>query len=388
MTTSEAQPSAPTSLSGRQIWRSARGPVLFAFALLLIAVVSVLAQGGLPAGYLKPDAVNDAGSRALATLLQQRGVDIEPVSTVDEAARATENGELLLLAGSQALSTKQLGRLARLPGDRLLIEPTDADLNAFAPEVNRLSKNVPVRPRGGGCDLRAVRLAGAATTGGQAYAADVAPVQGCYPASGSPTLLRYDKHGRTITVIGTGVPFTNAALDTQGNAALTMNLIGTTGSVVWLVPDPLAVGDDGGSGSPLALLPPAVPIAAVQLAIAVVLVALWRARRLGPVVSEPLPVIVRAAETVEGRSRLYRSRRARDRAATALREGCRSRVAGRLGLGRDPDPRALTAAVSGRIGGSAEDVGAVLYGSVPTDDAALVRLADDLDTLEREVRRS
>ena len=33
----------------------------------------------------------------------------------------------------------------------------------------------------------------------------------------------------------------------------------------------------------------------------------------------PLPVVVRASETVEGRARLYRSRRARDRAADALR---------------------------------------------------------------------
>jgi hypothetical protein len=32
-------------------------------------------------------------------------------------------------------------------------------------------------------------------------------------------------------------------------------------------------------------------------------------------------------------------------------------------------------------------VGSLLYGAAPADDAALVRLADDLDALEREVRR-
>ena len=36
-----------------------------------------------------------------------------------------------------------------------------------------------------------------------------------------------------------------------------------------------------------------------QLGVAVVLAAWWRARRLGPVVAEPLPVVVRAAETTE-----------------------------------------------------------------------------------------
>src|SRR5690606_41722785 len=55
------------------------------------------------------------------------------------------------------------------------------------------------------------------------------------------------------------------------------------------------------------------------LIVVVVLLAWWQGRRLGPLVTEPLPVVVRASETVEGRGRLYRSRRARDRAAEALR---------------------------------------------------------------------
>ena len=55
-----------------------------------------------------------------------------------------------------------------------------------------------------------------------------------------------------------------------------------------------------------------------QLWLVVVLVALWKGRRLGPLVAEQLPVVVRASETVEGRGRLYRSRRARDRAADGV----------------------------------------------------------------------
>lgn len=52
-----------------------------------------------------------------------------------------------------------------------------------------------------------------------------------------------------------------------------------------------------------------------QLWLVVLLVALWKGRRIGPLVAEELPVVIRASETVEGRGRLYRSRRARDRAA-------------------------------------------------------------------------
>jgi hypothetical protein len=50
----------------------------------------------------------------------------------------------------------------------------------------------------------------------------------------------------------------------------------------------------------------------------------------------------------------------------------------------------MTAAVSARLTGTAQDldVGALLFGPAPADDTALVRLADQLDTLEREVRTS
>ncbi|GDY74619.1 hypothetical protein SAV31267_041040 [Streptomyces avermitilis] len=65
----------------------------------------------------------------------------------------------------------------------------------------------------------------------------------------------------------------------------------------------------------------------LQLFIAAALAALWRARRLGPLVPERLPVAIRASETVEGRARLYRKANARDRAAAALRSTTRTRLA-------------------------------------------------------------
>lgn len=65
----------------------------------------------------------------------------------------------------------------------------------------------------------------------------------------------------------------------------------------------------------------------LQLFVAAALAALWRARRLGPLVPERLPVAIRASETVEGRARLYRKADARDRAALALRSATRIRLA-------------------------------------------------------------
>lgn len=59
-----------------------------------------------------------------------------------------------------------------------------------------------------------------------------------------------------------------------------------------------------------------------------------------------------------------------------------------LGTG-EPDGTALLAALGDRLAGNREpgELRGLLYGPPPTDDAALLRLADDLDALERQVRQ-
>jgi len=125
----------------------------------------------------------------------------------------------------------------------------------------------------------------------------------------------------------------------------------------------------------------------VQLLITVVAFAFWRGRRLGRVVVEPLPVIVRATETTRGRGRLYRRGRAHAHAAAALRAGTISRVAGRIGLPRTATGPEVVDALSRATGRPPEAIDSLLYGPPPTDDASLVALTQALDILESEVHR-
>ena len=109
----------------------------------------------------------------------------------------------------------------------------------------------------------------------------------------------------------------------------------------------------------------------VQLALVALLIVLWRARRLGPPVTEPLPVEVRAAETVLGRARLYQRARARGPTAATLRTAALGRLRGRLDL-----PATLAPARAGRPGrrrGPATTRSRsreLLYGAAPETDAA------------------
>src|SRR5690606_22808834 len=137
----------------------------------------------------------------------------------------------------------------------------------------------------------------------------------------------------------------------------------------------------GAQPQPLSELFPDWVIPAVwQVGIAALLAVWWRARRIGRVVSEPLPVVVPAAEATEGRARLYRRGRAREHAATTLREATSQRRRRRLALPPDAGAEALVAAVAVRTGRPAVQVSALLAGPAPADDQSLVRLANDLDT--------
>ena len=182
-----------------------------------------------------------------------------------------------------------------------------------------------------------------------------------------------------------------------------LQLLGSRPHLVWYLPSSADTSPaQGGQRSFLDLAPEGWTWATLQLSIAAVLAALWRVRRLGPLVPEQLPVSVRASETTEGRARLYRQANARDRAAEALRSATRARLASLVGVSpaEADSPQALIPALATKAHTGAQSEAAatagtdfrgsarlhsLLFGAAPTADADLVQLADELDHLERRL---
>jgi hypothetical protein len=379
----------------RDGWRRWRGTAaLVALVLLGGLAVALLQLRPRVTGVLDPASTGPAGAHALVALLTGRGQTVIRAGAVPAAAAAAGRGTTLVITSPQKLDGGQLATLARVRASLLIVAPDAAALAALAPEVTLAGPAAvhSVPPR---CGLPAARLAGSAEAGGLALRSTAPGSWRCYPArlapgkrgarAGFPSLVRYASAGRLITVMGTGSPLTNQYLASDGNAALAMNLLNTSPRVIWLVPGPPVLAAAHGGRSVGSLIPEPVYDVVIQLGIVVLLTAVWRMRRLGPLVPEPLPAVVRACETVEGHGRLYRSRRARDRAAAALRSAALARIAARLGLPRGTPPRAACGELAGRTGRSADEIWAILFGAVPPDDAALVRLAADLDALEEQV---
>lgn len=393
---SGGEPSA-RQVAGRR-WRASRGVVGTILALILVTIViAALKPSGKPDD-LDPESAAPGGTRALAEILRQHGT---PVSVVRNSAQAVQQATattVLVVTRPERLTRADVDRLKNAAGDVLLVEPGRDLLDALAPGVQEAVPTFEKTDQPD-CTLPAAVMAGSVGFGeAQLYEAPPGAAS-CYKSDGLGRLIQIQAGGgsggggRTVTVIGSADPLVNKNLADDGNAALAMNLAGARSSVVWLMPDLPAAGSEGGDTSFTDLVPFGVKLFVLQSLVAVVFLALWRSRRLGPVVAEALPVVVRSSETVEGRSRLYRAHRARGRAADVLRAGARERLVPLLGLPRSAaqDPAAaqeIVTAVAARTTHDEPTINAALYGPEPVDDGQLVGLTDFLDDLERQVRDS
>ncbi|MFJ4851353.1 MULTISPECIES: DUF4350 domain-containing protein [unclassified Streptomyces] len=401
MTTAQATTPAPASTSAsptaHQLWSRWRAVLAAGLALVLFGVAYAVLQSGENHHALDPRSPDPAGSRALAQLLGHRGVTTTVVTTTDDAASSAGPDTTLLVTVPDLLTDRQQSRLRKAMtqsggGRTVLLDPSDASVGVLAPGVHYAGP-ASVRTRRAGCDLPAAVRAGDADLGGTAYTTTAEGADRCYrTAAGNPTLLRLPAaDGGDIVVLGTHTLLQNENLRDQGNASLALQVLGAHPHLVWYLPSlDDAAAFDGGRQSFLDLIPDGWSWAFLQLLVAAAFAALWRARRLGPIVAERLPATVRAAEATEGRARLYRRGNARARAAEALRTATRDRLAPLLGIppSQAHDPGVLASAVAARLDDPAAQPHVTLHGPPPADDAALLRLADDLDALERRILRN
>jgi hypothetical protein len=239
----------------------------------------------------------------------------------------------------------------------------------------------------------------------------------------------------SVTLVGATDPFRNDRIAERGNAALAVGLLSTKPTVIWLdvhrnepgpryrdqdgldqspapaelgrgspdpdfpVPDPegtdpgeaLEPGDPGAGGGDESSMADLFPAAAwtvlALLAVAAVLAAAARARRLGTPVMEPLPVLVPATETVTGRGRLYQRSRDRGAALGVLRRTARERIIHAFDLPPDTDRSALVRTIAERTGIPADEIDALLYSREPETDEDLVATAAAVETLVAAVTR-
>lgn len=382
--------SAPTTAATAPPRRRRRLLVVAAVLLVVgVLVLVTLAQDGRTDRPLDPRNPGPDGAEALARVLDREGLGVTVVRD-QEALLATDvDGATVVVTDPASLSPSTTGALEEhaATAAALVVVGPGAVLAATGPgpALGLQAASRDAGTVGPGCDRPPVDTLTLDLDDGEDLAAPPGdPTTSCF---GGALLL--DETGGTPTwLLAAPEVLANDTVTDADAAALALRLLAQGDDVVWYLPDPADAAPDEavGLGS---LLPGWLLPSLWLVALAALAGVLWRGRRLGPVVVEPLPVVVRAAESTHARGRLYHRAADRAHAAAVLQEATRARLARRLRLAPDASPRAVADAVARRTGRDASDVSALLTpGAPPTRDPELADLGRRLTALEDEVHPS
>jgi hypothetical protein len=374
-------------------------------AVLAAAVVGVaflfVSQGPGPASSAPLDPRNPTanGAQALARVLESQGVRVDIARGQAELERAGADADTTVLVARTGLlaesTTKNLADVASAAERLVLLAPDRTVLRYLAPDITvtdarRAERDLVATD----CRTSDVRSGETLSRSQVEYRSSLADAT-CFTHDGNSVYLSMARHGGIppMVLLGSTSAPANDQVTDAANAAILLRTLGHSSRVVWYVPsrEDVPAGDSG----IVSLLPRWLgPVLALG-AVAFLGLVLWRGRRFGRLVPEPLPVVVRAVETTESRGRLYRRARDAARAGATLQQATRTRLADYLGLPR-PGPsissrgadQALVSAVAAATGRRVDEVGTLLLGTPPDRDDHLLGLAAELAALEKEVRRS
>ncbi len=386
----DVPPPAPRSTQ-RLLWaRRHRGPAA-AIMIALVAILAILYMQLAPKGDTVPLSTLNAGpdgGRAASEILTRHGVEVRSAGSYDAALaalRSRPDATLLLYDRNGFLDGPQLAQLRIEAARMVVITPRFTTLAALDSGITQAGVVPEAAPTlDAGCSNPDAEAAGpVAGDPGFLYAAGNG-VSACYRPPGSEAGLLATTADGALTVLGSTAVLSNAGLDEEGHAALSLRILGGTPDLVWYLP---GLADVSGPPSPQTLndlAPGWVPFLGPWLVLVAAVAIIWRGRRFGPLVFEPLPVVVKAAETAEGRARLYHDSHAVDRARDNLRAGTLVRLARELRLGVGVSADDVADAAARALDRPAPAV-RELINEHPPNEARLVRWSQELDKLEKEV---
>lgn len=365
-------------------WRRWRGWLIILALVAAFTFILIATQTSTSSTALAPDNPAAGGARALAQILDHQGVHVVYVRTASEAAQAAQDAHgdaTIVVAGDFGMSTAQAKQLQGAGKALVLFAPQTDLLRTSMAGASYVVRQSPQTPVAANCSDPDATAAAAILSPGTGLTTSSESATQCFGYDDGAAMIR----DGAVTVLDSTELITNAKLASDGNAALSLRLVGGYPTVVWLVPDRIAMQEVTAAqhDSSRDWVAPTAWVLILSLGFAM----WWRGRRFGPLVVEPMPVVVRSSEVTLGRARLYRRSRKYDHAAALLRAGAATRMANRIGLDHHASPPAVVEAIGVASGQPERYIHDLLYGPAPTDAAGLAHLTTELDRLSREVRR-
>ncbi len=409
--TSITATAAPGSTATPAASHPARRWVLWiSVVLVLMLIVTFIAgRSGASGAALDPNNPGPDGMQALAQVLGDQGVGVQVVRGVSNLPDGSANGATVMVSTTNLLSKDSGEDLLNYVNDAssfVILSPADNLHEVFDidVDVNVLNTPTAMSPE---CENTLWDARDQVTNGDTLLEVDstIGPdeVTICLPPSPgyntggarSGYLVEVDREGidqdgidpnraASTTLAGVGSSLTNANILDQANAATGLRLLGSSDRLIWVIPSIRDAGELSPTGLFDVLPAPMLP-SIVLLLLALGVWALVRGRRLGPVTTEPLPVIIHAIETTTSRGRLYREARDRPRAMASLQLATRQRLASRLGLALGANPEQVVTAVAAATGRHTGEINRLLVDTNVDDDDTFVQIARDLRSLEEGI---
>jgi len=345
-----------------------------------VGLLAVALLGGAPNDGPPLDPRSDAplGTSALVALLEGLGADVEL------SVGLPDTGDDVALLLSDRLDEEQTGEVqawVRSGGTLVVTDPGSSLVPASSlpsapvdPEV--LDRGICTVPAFDGVE----RVDGGAAT---RYDTGFSQASCVGTRDFAFVVLSAEGEGDLVAVGGAAFA-TNERLGEEDNAVLAAGLLAPrSGMRVRFVDAPLPAG--GGDKTLSDLVSDGVRRAGLQLGLAFVVYALWRAIRLGHPVREPQPVEIAGSELVAAAGRLLERGRAPGEAAEVLREGLRRGLRARLGIPSDVPPETLARVVAERSAVDLHEAQAAIGDHAVTSDDELVAVARAVAAVQQEV---
>lgn len=389
----------------QKLRRSLKAPLIILGVFLLCAVVVYLAAPQQSSDRFAPNNPGKDGAMALAEVLGREGVNVSYVEDRGDALKLAKPGTTLLVANDPDASAQMYQDILSSGSEVVLLSPGEdlvAEVMDQAGLEMELSAGFPDEATKAQCTLPAAVAAQQISPSNSVfdyYLADSidslnmdengnqlppAGAIACFPQAWGWQLLQVElENDTTVTMLYDSAMWSNSKITSFGNAALALHLLGGTEQLTWYLPgnDVTSPLDEEGS----AAWPQWFSLILTVGALSAVFIALWQGRRFGPIITEQLPVVVKASETTYGRGRMYQKAGAQDHAAAALRSGSATRLGARLGVAASSHSQPFISAVALASGKSESEIHDLFYGPAPTNDLELTVLAQNLATLESEI---
>jgi hypothetical protein len=351
--------------------------VVLLAALVLVAYV---ARGDRAADPLDPSSNQPDGAKGLVDVLGEVGAEVDVVEQVPEPG----TGEVALVL-RDTMDDDQRRALVDwvVAGGRLVIADP---LSPLTPLVVGSPDLFESRIPPGTCDIGPLEglddLESAAT-----LTYEVGDARSCYGDDEQAYVVSFEQGDGVVTALGGGGPLTNELLDEGDNAPLAVALLAPEPGTSVLVLDIASAEDDGAGGDEDTnqLVGPNARHAVIQLAVAFLFYALWRAIRFGKPVLEPQPIQAEGSELVAAVGRLLQQNRSPQAAADRLRHDLRRTLEDRLGVPVDVPPEVAVDLLVDRTGLDPRAVAAAIEPTQISDDADLVEVVRAIDHVRAEV---